>query len=126
MVELSESDSGAERSVAVGDDLVIRLTENRTTGYRWHMSAPGDAFAVVDDTYQPAESGLPGAPGVRTVRLRATYPGSYELTAASRRSWEPGAGSGPGLRFVIHVSDLGGSQDKRERGNGLVRGVLAE
>ena len=105
MVELSEPDSGGERSVAVGDDLVIRLIENRTTGYRWHLSAPGDAFAVVDDTYQPAESGLPGAPGMRTVRLRAAHPGSHELTAASRRSWESGAGSGPRLRFLIHVSD---------------------
>ena len=104
MVELTESDSGGERSAAVGDDLVIRLTENRTTGYRWYLSAPGDAFAVVDDTCQPAEPGLPGAPGVRTMRLRATRPGSYEVTAASRRSWEPGPGSGPRLRFLIHVS----------------------
>jgi predicted secreted protein len=104
VVELSESDSGGERSVAVGDDLVIRFTENRTTGYRWHLSAPGGAFTVIDDTYQPAESALPGAPGMRTVRVRATHPGSYELTAASRRSWESGVGSGPRLRFLIHVS----------------------
>ena len=103
MVELSEADSGSERSGAVGDDLVIRLAENRTTGYRWYLSAPGDAFAVVDDTYRPAESGLPGAPGVRTVRLRATHPGSHELTAASRRPWVSGAGSGPRLRFLIRV-----------------------
>jgi predicted secreted protein len=105
VVELSESDAGSERSVAVGDDLVIRLTENRTTGYRWYLSAPGGAFAVIDDTYQPAESGLPGAPGMRTMRLHATHPGSHELTAASRRSWEPGPGSRPRLRFLIHVSD---------------------
>ena len=104
MVELSESDSGGERSVAVGDDRVIRLTENRTTGYRWYLSAPGDAFAVVDDSYQSAESGLAGAPGVRTVRLRATHPGSYELTVSSRRSWESGPGPGSRLRFLIHVS----------------------
>jgi predicted secreted protein len=104
VVELSESDAGRERSVAVGDDLVIRLTENRTTGYRWYLSAPGDVFAVVDDAYQPAESGRPGAPGVRTVRLRATHPGSCLLTAVSRRSWESGAGAGPRLQFFIRVS----------------------
>ena len=102
MVELSESDSGGERSVAVGDDVVIRLTENRTAGYRWSLPVPGDAFAVVDDTYQPAESGLPSAPGVRTVRLHATHPGSHELTAASRRSWESRTGSGLRLQFLIH------------------------
>ncbi len=104
MIELSESDSGGEWSAAVGDDLVIRLTENRTTGYRWYLSAPEGTFAVIDDTYQAAEPGLPGAPGVRTVRLRATHPGSHELTAASRRPWEPGAGTGPRLQFLIHVS----------------------
>ncbi len=103
MVELSESDSEGERSAVVGDDLVIRLAENRTTGYRWHLSTPGNAFAVIDDTYQPGESGRPGAPGVRTVRLRATHPGSYEVTAASRRPWASDAESGPRLRFVIHV-----------------------
>lgn len=104
MVELSELDSdGDQQVVAVGDDLLIRLAENRTTGYRWYLSVPGEAFAVLDDTYQPAESGLPGAPGLRTVRLRATHPGSHELTATSRRPLASGSESGPRLRFVIHV-----------------------
>ena len=67
MVELSESDSGGERSVAVGDDVVIRLTENRTAGYRWSLPVPGDAFAVVDDTYQPAA--IATASGRQMLRL---------------------------------------------------------
>jgi len=103
MVELSESDSGGERSVAIGEELIIRLAENRTTGYRWHLSTPGDAFTVVDDTYQVAQPGQPGAPGVRTVRLRAAHPGSYELTAVSQRPWTQGTEPGAGLRFAIRV-----------------------
>jgi len=103
MLELSESDAGGERSVTVGDELVLRLAENRMTGYRWHLSAPGGFLTVVDDTYQAPQPGRPGAPGVRAVRLRATHPGSHELTAVSQRPWTQGTEPGSRLRFVIRV-----------------------
>ena len=73
-MELSETDAGAEHPLGVGQEAVLRLPENRTTGYRWQLSAP-DGVEVEDAGYEPAPSGVPGAPGTRTFRLRPAVPG---------------------------------------------------
>jgi predicted secreted protein len=100
-VELTDADAGAERTVGVGQDLVIRLPENRTTGYRWHLDLPDDGVVLDDDTFEPDTSGRPGQGGVRTFRLRATKAGTHRLAATRRRSWESGGDASPGLEFRV-------------------------
>jgi predicted secreted protein len=102
-VELTESDAGAERSVGVGEELVVRLPENRTTGYRWHLALPAGALSLDGDSYEAEAPGRPGSGGTRTFRLRATQPGTHRLGAALRRSWESGEGGRPALEFAIHA-----------------------
>jgi predicted secreted protein len=87
-VELTEADAGGEHALGVGQEVVLRLAENRTTGYRWQLLAP-DGVQVGDGGYEPSPSGSPGAGGVRTFRLRPTAPGAHRVTAGLRRSWEP-------------------------------------
>jgi predicted secreted protein len=101
-VELTESDAGAERSVDVGQELVVRLPENRTTGYRWQLSVPVDGLALDDDTYEPDASERPGSGGTRTFRLRATQPGTHHLGAALRRPWESGD-AGRTVHFTVRA-----------------------
>ena len=99
-MELTESDAGTEHSVDVGQELVVRLRENPTTGFRWDLSVPADGLALDDDSYDAEVPGRPGSGGVRTFRLRATVPGTHRLGAALRRPWESGEG-GPALEFPI-------------------------
>ena len=37
-IELSESSPAAPQAVARNDEVVLRLAENPTTGYRWEVS----------------------------------------------------------------------------------------
>jgi predicted secreted protein len=99
-VELTESDAGAERAVAVGQEVRVRLPENRTTGFRWHLAVP-EGLVVDDDAYDADSSGLPGAGGVRTFRLRATEPGTHRLGATLQRPWGPGDSAPAGLEFRL-------------------------
>lgn len=101
-MELTDADAGAERLVGVGQDLVVRLPENRTTGYRWHLSLPEEGLEATDDAYEAPAGIRPGAGGTRTVRLRATRPGTHRLVAELRRSWE-GEGSGRRLEFTLRA-----------------------
>lgn len=101
-MELTDADAGAERTVGVGQDLLIRLPENRTTGYRWHLDLPEAGLELADDTYAPPDPGRPGAGGVRTVRLRATAAGTHRVAAALRRSWE-GEGTGRRVEFTVRA-----------------------
>jgi predicted secreted protein len=100
-VELTEADAGAERTVAVGEELVVRLKENRTTGYRWQLAVPAEGLAVDDDGYEADAPGRPGSGGVRVFRLRATHPGTHRLGAALRRSWETEDGGQSALEFAV-------------------------
>lgn len=101
-MELTEADASAERALAVGEELVVRLPENRTTGYRWHLSVPDEGLEVADDSYEPPDAARPGSGGTRTVRLRATRAGTYRLAGALRRPWE-GEGAGRRVEFTLHA-----------------------
>lgn len=100
-MELTEADLPGEHAVAVGEDLVVRLAENRTTGYRWHLELPKEGVELADDSYEPPDPGRPGAGGVRTFRLHATTPGSHRLGATLRRPWGSGDDATPGLEFQV-------------------------
>jgi inhibitor of cysteine peptidase len=100
MLELTEPDAGAEHCIGVGQELVVRLQENPTTGYRWQLAIPPDGLALDDDAYEAATD-RPGSGGVRTFRLHATGPGTHRLGAALRRSWESGQARSPALEFLI-------------------------
>lgn len=101
-MELTESDLPGEHSLAVGDELVVRLPENRTTGYKWHLALPDEGLELADDSYEPPDPGKPGSGGTRTVRLRATSPGTHSAAAALRRPWE-GEGTGRNLQFTVQA-----------------------
>lgn len=81
----------APRSLANGEQVVIRLPENPTTGYRWQFTQSGAGeLAVVDDRFVPdGAEGAPGAGGQRLLRLQARRPGATKLEAVLRRQWDP-------------------------------------
>ena len=100
-MELTESDAGAEHAVDVGQELVVRLKENRTTGFRWHLALPGDAVVLDEDRFDADPSGRSGAGGVHTFRLHATRPGAHRVGAMLQRSWGAGDAASPGLEFHL-------------------------
>jgi inhibitor of cysteine peptidase len=107
-IELTSSDAGGEHALGVGEEVVLRLPENRTTGYSWQLAVP-DGVAVADDGYAPGPSGAPGAGGVRTFRLRPTAPGAHRVTAGLRRSWEPAGTAGTDdLEFRLRTTEREG------------------
>ena len=85
-VELS--DSGAA-TLSRNDELVLRLPENPTTGYRWEVtqSAAG-TLRLIDDRFVAGGGLAPGAGGQRVIRFAALAPGNVQISAVMRRSWE--------------------------------------
>lgn len=102
-LELTGSDAGGECTLGVGQEVVLRLPENRTTGYRWQVIAP-DGVQVEDAGFEPAPSEVPGAPGTHTFRLRPTVAGTHQVAAGLRRRWEPGGASPDDLAFSLRTT----------------------
>jgi inhibitor of cysteine peptidase len=88
MIEVDDSRNSSEFDVAIGEPIEVRLSENPTTGYRWHLNAlDNPALTCEGDVFEPSQQ-LPGAAGVRRWRFRALQEGVARVELARRRSWE--------------------------------------
>lgn len=99
----------------VGANLVVRLTENPTTGYRWQIAlVNADSAEIVSDDYQP-DSARKGSGGQRSLTIRALRPGVTGITLNLRRKWEssPPAKSTRILLEVVPVGAEGGGTKGR-------------
>ncbi|MEX8519655.1 MAG: protease inhibitor I42 family protein [Leptothrix sp. (in: b-proteobacteria)] len=86
------SEQMAAQPMAVGEDCVIRLPSNPSTGYRWEL-LPVDPPIVqlqgaVEFEPHTASAGLVGMGGEEVFRLRAQSPGEVTLRWVYRRAWE--------------------------------------
>lgn len=71
----------------VGDEVVLRLPENATTGYVWSVHSMGDGLMPVADTTVPGAK-APGAAGMRVMRMRVVGPRGTEVVLRLGRPWE--------------------------------------
>lgn len=85
---VSETDDGRTISAHAGDEVVVRLPENPTTGYRWYVERidgnvvhEGDSFALGPDVKI-------GSGGIRELRFRATAAGTARLQLKRWQPWE--------------------------------------
>ena len=103
-LELSDANPSASRALARGEELVLRLAENPTTGYRWRVRQSGSgSLGVVEERYV-AGGPTPGAAGHRLVRFVARTPGDVTLEATLGREWDPPGASLAQRVFALSVS----------------------
>jgi predicted secreted protein len=89
-LDLTEHDSGGVRQVRVGDEITVALTENPTTGYRWHADIDTALLQLTADRYEGPERPV-GASGIRRLTFSPLRPGPARLHLVKRRSWETSA-----------------------------------
>ena len=87
VIDQTQNNGAAEASV--GDTFRVQLSENPTTGYRWHLQSAGySALRMIDDSFE-ASAGGSGAGGIRRWIFMADHPGLIVLKMELRRSWQP-------------------------------------
>ena len=76
-----------------GQNLILTLPSNPTTGYRWAIqdSAGGVLRALSPEVYSSSESGVIGGGGQSTWRFQAFAAGQGRLRLTSQQPWEPEA-----------------------------------
>jgi predicted secreted protein len=95
MADVEITENGSTTTVEHGDEIVLRLPENATTGYQWSIESVTGPLAVVhSELLAPGAAETrpaPGAAGERLVRIRATEPGVGSIKLNLKRAWEPNA-----------------------------------
>jgi inhibitor of cysteine peptidase len=85
------SDSGQTIDIGAGQQFVIALGSNPTTGYGWQESYDETMLELVggEPTYEEeTDEDIVGAGGVEYFRFKALKEGETEITLVYKRTWE--------------------------------------
>ena len=91
--------------VNLGEDAVISLEANHTTGFSWQLAKPleGDLLEFVDTKYIPAETGLIGSGGEEVWTFKTLKKGKTEISLIYVQPWEKDKPPARQATFVIIV-----------------------
>jgi len=85
---LREPDDGTTITVVVGDEVVLDLAENPTTGYRWEVESQGSVLTSSPSTYESNANVAIGGGGRRQIPLLAAQSGETVIRVRLRRTWD--------------------------------------
>lgn len=76
-----------------GDEFIIMLSSNRTTGYQWQIDRPldGNKIKQAGLMYIPDKTGLVGSGGKEEWKFKARGTGKSKISFKYVRPWEKGA-----------------------------------
>ena len=104
-VQLTEGQSGETIGVRLGQEVVVTLESNPSTGFGWsHRATPDDVLALVGEPqYLADQPVLPGSGGRHQFRFSTLRDGGVTLRFEYRRSWETVAPAPGPRRFSLVV-----------------------
>lgn len=101
---LTAADSGSTLVLKTGDEFVVELESNPSTGYSWTLDGnlPDNVEQVGEPEFVEPGTGQVGAAGLERWTFRATGAGTGEVYLRYWRSFEPEAGSEE--TFMVEVT----------------------
>jgi inhibitor of cysteine peptidase len=92
VVTLTDANNGELIEARLGDEIVLQLPENATTGYRWHIDR-ADGLAEKQIAHQqvdskPGPNPQFGRGGIREFRFTVNGPATARLELKRWREWE--------------------------------------
>lgn len=89
-VNLTESDNGQKITLFAGQELIIQLAGNPTTGYTWEASNLDAAMfqQVGQAVFASSNPNTVGSGGTQTLTFRVLKTGPAALTLVYHRPWE--------------------------------------
>ncbi|HBO2654502.1 TPA: protease inhibitor I42 family protein, partial [Pseudomonas aeruginosa] len=107
VVTLDDADDCSPLKLTQGQELVLTLPSNPTTGFRWELRNPAASVLkrLGPEVYSNSEedSGLVGSGGESTWRFRVAASGDDRLELVYRRPWEKDAEPAESFSCAIQV-----------------------
>ncbi len=106
-IDLDATNNATNVSVACGQELLVRLKENPSTGYTWNvLQQDSHLLELISKTFIPPEKSIPGAPGKALFVFKAINPGETKLELGYFRTWEGEQNAAE--HFQVTISITGG------------------
>lgn len=102
-IEVTGADDGTLIEADVGDTILVRMSDNPTTGYRWELEpVTGESMVLVGSDYEPT-SGAVGSGGLATWTLRAAAAGTTPIALKRWRPWQGDASVLARVAVTVHA-----------------------
>ena len=90
-----------------GEEFVIKLDTNPTTGYEWQLAKPIDDSKVklVNSEYVPDNTGLVGSGGKSIWTFKALQVGKVQLSFKYFKSWEKDSTPAKEKSYVVGIQN---------------------
>jgi inhibitor of cysteine peptidase len=86
---LTHADQGHSFTVQQGDEVVVRIASNATTGYEWAVAQiDSNVLTYQGSEYEAPSTNVVGAGGTQVLRFEATGTGTSPLALKYWRPWE--------------------------------------
>ena len=95
--------SASTISVRVGEEFVIRLASNPTTGFEWSATETAPEVRLVSKRYDGPSVQIPGRGGHQEFRFEARSKGRATIELANARSFEPDVPSAETATFALRI-----------------------
>jgi len=88
-IDIGQDDNGTQIELKTGQELVVTLDANPTTGYSWDVDTLSETvLQPVGEPEFEIDSNLVGAGGVQIMRFKAVEAGESVLSLIYHRPWE--------------------------------------
>jgi predicted secreted protein len=99
-VTVTETDADRSVMLRVGQQLVVRLGSNPSTGYDWSFGMSPEGILALDSSGFESGGSQPGSGGTQTYRLRARRSGQTTIELTLQRPPDPPVRT---IRYVVLV-----------------------
>jgi len=92
----------------VGDEFIITLNSNRTTGYEWQIDRPldGNKIKQAGLVYVPQKTDLVGSGGKEEWKFKAKETGKSKISFKYVRPWEKGVKPADKKEFDVEIKKI--------------------
>lgn len=106
-LELDDSDNGGTFEVPEGDDVVVKLAANATTGYSWVVAATDRSFGYPEEDYEVSGPAT-GSGGTAIFTWHTTSPfslvGDHHVKLEYKRPWDMTSPPAKTFEFTVTVT----------------------
>jgi predicted secreted protein len=108
---LTEADNGRTISVPEGQNVVVKLASNPTTGYEWSIASTDRTFGYpYYKRFLPSESGAVGSGGVQRMTWKTkggiSMVGRHQVKLEYKRPWETNVAAARTFKFTVEVKSV--------------------
>ena len=101
--ERPQKPDAERKAIGVGEEFVVKLPANPSTGYSWDVKRMPKKLELIDKEFEQEEPIMPGKGGMQVLTFKALEPGRATLELQYKRPWEKDKEPAEVKRYLVTI-----------------------